>query len=294
MEVKRLSMKDPRDNVRILAEKIDEADAILIGAGSGLSSAAGYDHYHWSGEMASELKEFKEYYGFTSPLAGFYHCYPSAETQWGYYSKYISFIRKAETGKPYYDLKQLTENKAFFVLTSNVDSLFSRIYPEENICLFQGDFRYFQCSQPCHDRIHDNSALTDEMLKAMQGVSVPTELLPRCPECGRLMVPWVRDDSFLEGNAWKRGIENYRRFLREFLMERPGNKLLLLELGVGEMSPGIIKLPFWEIAAKNENVFYTCMNRIPGSAPAQLEDRSLYINGDLGGSLSELRHQLNK
>ena len=139
-----------------LAERIDQADAVVIGGGSGLSSAAGYDHYHWSPALSEALAPFREQYGFTSPLAGFYHCFSSYGEQWGYYSQYIRFMWEAPTGQLYLDLQALVADKSVFVLTTNVDQQFFRVFPQKQICAFQGDFSYCQCSQPCRDDIGEN------------------------------------------------------------------------------------------------------------------------------------------
>lgn len=247
--------------IRELAERIDRADAIVIGGGSGLSSAAGYDHYHWSPALSEALAPFREHYGFSSPLAGFYHCFSSYEEQWWYYSQYIRFMWDAPTGPTYLDLRALVADKPTFVLTTNVDRQFFRVFPPEQICAFQGDFGYCQYSQPCRDDIWENREMVEELTDRLEGVHLPNEAVPRCPDCGRVLAPWVRDDTFLEGRAWKAQVDRYHAFLRRWLLEEAGKNVLLLELGVGEMTPSVIKLPFWELAARNENVFYACLNR---------------------------------
>ena len=277
--------------VRELAERIDQADAVVIGGGSGLSSAAGYDHYHWSPALSEALAPFREWYGFTSPLAGFYHCFSSYGEQWGYYSQYIRFLWEAPTGQPYLDLQALVADKPAFVLTTNVDRQFFRVFPEEQICAFQGDFGYCQCSQPCRDAIWENHELVKELTGRLVGVRLPEDAVPRCPDCGRVLVPWVRDDTFLEGSAWKAQVERYHAFLRRWLLEQSGKNVLLLELGVGEMTPSIIKLPFWELTARNENVFYACLNRETSHAPEHLRECSLYLQGDLAEILPAIRRE---
>lgn len=272
-----------------LVRQIHRADAILIGGGSGLSSAAGYDHYHWSPALSRPLKTFRAYYGFTSPFAGFYHCFSSYGEQWGYYSQYIRAMWEAPTGQPYLDLKEIVDGKPVFVLTTNVDGQFSRVFPKEKICTFQGDFGYCQCSQPCQDKLWENRELVERLTRRLQGVRLPEREVPRCPDCGRILVPWVRDDTFLEGSAWQQNLTRYHDFLRHWLLEQPGKRLLLLELGVGEMTPGIIKLPFWELTAKNEGVFYACLNQAASGAPEHLRERSLSIQGDLAETLAALR-----
>lgn len=276
-----------------LAERTIQADAIVIGGGSGLSSAAGYDHYHWSPALAEALTPFRDHYGFASPLAGFYHCFSSYGEQWGYYSQYIRFMWDAPTGQPYLDLAKITARKPTFVLTTNVDRQFFRVFPEEQICAFQGDFGYCQCSQPCGDRIWENRELVTALTRHLDGVRMPEEAVPRCPDCGRVIVPWVRDDTFLEGRFWQESLARYHGFLKHWLIEQQNKKVLLLELGVGEMTPSIIKLPFWELTARNENVFYACLNREDSHAPEHLRGRSLYLQGDLAELLNMLRQKLS-
>ena len=286
--------KTVQRSIRQLADQIIKADAIVIGGGSGLSAAAGYDHYHWSAALSNALSDFREHYGFRSPWDGFYYCFSSYEEQWGYYSRYIRFMQEAPVGKPYLDLKEIVKGKPVFVLTTNADGQFFRVFPRENVCAFQGDFSFCQCSQPCRDEVIPNGEMIQEMTEHLDGVRIPAELVPRCPECGRVLVPWVRDDAFLEGKVWKDSVERYHRFLRQWLLEQRGKHLLLLELGVGEMTPAVIKLPFWEMTAKNPGAFYACLNQKESSAPAHLKDKSLYISGDLAEVLPLLGEALRE
>ena len=177
------------------------------------------------------------------------------------------------------------------MLTTNVDQQFFRVFPKKQICAFQGDFSYCQCSQPCLDDIWENSELVKKLTGYLVGVRLPEEAVPRCLDCGRVLVPWVRDDTFLEGTLWQDNLHRYHRFLRRWIMDQTDKKVLLLELGVGEMTPSIIKLPFWELTAKNENVFYACLNREASHRPEHLRGRSLYLQGDLAETLAALRQE---
>lgn len=284
--------REQKETLARLAEEIRRADAIVIGGGSGLSSASGFDHYHWSPALTVPLERFREYYGFTSPFAGFYHCYSSYGEQWGYYSQYIRAMQEAPTGQPYRDLQAIVAGKPVFVLTTNVDGQFARVLPWEQICAFQGDYSFCQCSQPCEDRLWDSRELVARLTPRLDGVRLPEDQVPRCPRCGRILVPWVRDDTFLEGHAWRQSLDRYHDFLRHWLLEQTGKRVLLLELGVGEMTPSIIKLPFWELTAKNEGVFYACLNRDASHTPAHLAGRSLYLAGDLAETLAALRQRV--
>ena len=273
------------ESIRTTAELIRHADAVLVGAGSGLSSAAGYNHYHRNAVFEANFHDFEEAYGIQSLFQGFYYIYSKPEQQWGFYSRYIKFMEDAPAGQPYIDLVEILKDKEYFILTTNCDIQIPKVFPEDRICQFQGDFRYFQCSQPCHDKLYESHDLVSAMLDNMEGLEVPAEWIPRCPECGWKMVPWVQDNTFLQGEAWQTAYQRYEDFVRKY----QGKKLLLLELGVGEMTPSIIKLPFWELTAKNENVFYACLNREASHRPEHLRGRSLYLQGDLAETLAALR-----
>ena len=273
------------ESIRTTAELIRHADAVLVGAGSGLSSAAGYNHYHRNAVFEANFHDFEEAYGIQSLFHGFYYIYSKPEQQWGFYSRYIKFMEDAPAGQPYIDLVEILKDKEYFILTTNCDIQIPKVFPEDRICQFQGDFRYFQCSQPCHDKLYESHDLVSAMLDNMEGLEVPAEWIPRCPECGWKMVPWVQDNTFLQGEAWQTAYQKYEDFVRKY----QGKKLLLLELGVGEMTPSIIKLPFWELIAKNENVFYACLNREASHSPEHLLGRSLYLQGDLAETLAALR-----
>lgn len=271
-----------------LTEQIRQADAIVVGGGSGLSSAGGYDYYHWSPALLEALRPFYDYYSFKSPFESFYHCFSTPEEQWAYYAAYIHAIRQFPTGQPYLDLQEILKDKSFFVLTTNVDMQFHKVFPPEQICAFQGDFAFFQCGQPCHDAIYDNQEIVEQLYDNTTNLKVPTELIPRCPKCGWKMVPWVRDDTFLEGTEWKKAVKQYYAFLQQWLIDKPDSRVLLLELGVGEMTPNIIKIPFWEMTAKNKNVSYICINQKPSTVPAHISDRSMYLSGDIKTVLHDI------
>lgn len=228
------------ESIKTAAELLRQADAVLVGAGSGLSSAAGYNHYHHNAVFEENFHDFEEAYGIQNLFQGFYHVYSKPERQWGFYSRYIKFMEEAPVGQPYIDLLEILREKEYFILTTNCDIQIPKIFPEERICQFQGDFRYFQCSQPCHDKLYENHGLVEDMLGGMNGLEVPSERIPRCPVCGWKMVPWVQDNTFLQGEAWKTAYLGYENFVRK----NQDKKLLLLELGVGDMTPSVIKLPF--------------------------------------------------
>ena len=271
-----------------LAEKIGKSDAVVIGAGSGLSSAAGFDHYHKNEWFTEQFAAFEETYGFQNLFEGFYHVYNTPEEEWGFVSKYIELMYDAPPGQPYLDLYEIVKEKSYFVLTSNADMQCSKTFPEDRICLFQGDFRFFQCSQPCHDQVYDNRNLIDAMMELRDGLKILPEAVPRCPECGRRMIPWVRDYEFLEGMFWKDGVRRYQEFLQEHLLRRK-EQVLFLELGVGDMTPSVIRLPFWDMVKNNENTFYASVNIDKVEEPEHIKERAIAVSADIGAVLRKIR-----
>lgn len=282
------------EQIKRLIEKINIADAIVIGGGSGISSAAGYNHYHSKSIIEDKFSQFEKKYGFNSLFDAYYYLYSTHEERWVFFSQYIKFMYEASPGQPYLDLYEILKNKPYFILTTNIDMQFSKVFQEEKICLLQGDFRYFQCSQPCHDKLYENKDIIDKMDKNLMETKVPLELIPRCQKCGRIMMPWVRDYEFLEGEFWKDGVSRYQNFLKEHLEESKDKNVLFLELGVGDMTPSIIKLPFWEMTYNFKNTFYVSINKERYSSPEHLRERAMVISEDIGKVLHEVRIRIQE
>lgn len=285
---KRLSAEEYNKQIKEIAEIIKNADAVVVGGGSGVSSAAGYNHYHRTPLFDKYFSNFEEAYGFTSMLDGYYYLYSTNEERWAYYSQYIKFMYEAETGKPYTNLYEILKDKEYFIITTNVDMQFSRVFPEDKICLFQGDSRYFQCSQPCHDKLYDNKELIYEMNKNIEGTRIPSELVPRCPECGRVMIPWVRDYEFLEGQFWKDGKDRYEEFLNKY----KDSNIVFLELGVGDMTPSVIKLPFWQMTFDLPKASMVTVDRAKAEAPEHIKDKCIACNLDIAEFTEMLKKEL--
>lgn len=273
--------------VEIVREWLQEADAVLVGAGSGMSSAAGYNHYHYNEVFREGFSDFEEAYGIRSLFQGFYHVYSDPAQQWGFYSRYIRFMEEAPPGQPYLDLRRALEGKEYFILTTNCDMQLPKVFPEERFCQFQGDFRYLQCCQPCHDKVYESRGFVSKMLESMRRLRVREELIPRCPECGRMMVPWVQDDTFLQGEAWKKEYVKYEEFVKKWSRK----KLLLLELGVGDMTPSVIKYPFWNMTEKLPDTRLVTVNLEGSDVPEYLRERSLHVKEDLSVILEKLTEE---
>lgn len=272
-------------SIEMVANLIDQADAVLVGVGSGLSSAAGYNHYHHNKIFEKHFHDFEKAYGIQNLFQGFYYVYSKPEQQWGFYSRYIRFMEEAPAGQPYHDLYEILKDKEYFILTTNCDIQIPKVFPEDRICQFQGDFRYFQCSQPCHDKLYESHNLVASMLMHMNNLEVPAEWIPRCPECGWKMMPWVQDNTFLQGEAWQIAYQRYEDFVKKY----HNKKLLLLELGVGDMTPSVIKLPFWDMTAKFTDTYLVTINLETTSVPEHLKGKYLTICDDLARFLKEIK-----
>ena len=279
------STGDYSQKIEQLKAELQGADAILIGAGSGLSTSAGLTY---GGErFLKYFSDFHEKYGITDMYSGGFYPFSSLEEYWAWWSRHIYYNRYDVTlGKPYADLLDLVKDKNYFILTTNVDHQFQLAgFDKARLFYTQGDYGLWQCSEPCHQVTYDNEATVRRMVAEQADMRVPTELIPRCPKCGRPMTMNLRcDDRFAEDEGWHRAAERYESFLRA----RRGQKLLFLELGVGYNTPVIIKYPFWRMTAANPRAVYACLNLGQAAAPREIQKQSICIDGDIGAVLAGL------
>ena len=272
------------DNIQRLKKAIDEADAIVIGAGAGLSTSAGFTY---SGERFEKyFSDFGEKYGFNDMYSGGFYQYETPEEMWAYWSRYIYINRYMDAPKPMYEnLLELVKDKDYFVITTNEDHIFQKAgFDKERLFYTQGDYGLFQCSEPCTPVTYDNEEMVRSMVERQSDMRIPSELIPKCPNCGKPLTMNLRsDDKFVEDEGWDRAAERYNQFLRT----RKG-KILYLELGVGSNTPVIIKFPFWTMTYDNPDAVYCCLNYNEAFAPEQIAGQSICINGDVGEVLKEL------
>ncbi len=268
-----------------LKAALQDCDAIVIGAGSGLSTAAGFTY---TGERFEQhFSDFAQKYGIQDMYSGGFYPFPTQEAFWAYWSRYIYINRYQDAPKPVYDdLLKLVQDKDYFVITTNVDHCFQKAgFDKKRLFYTQGDYGLFQCSEPCCQETFDNEAVIREMVKRQENMKIPTELLPTCPHCGKPLTMNLRSDNkFVEDEGWHRAAERYENFLRT----RAGQKILFLEFGVGYNTPVIIKYPFWQMTAKNPNATYVCINQGQAVCPQEIERQSVCINADIGQVLQSL------
>lgn len=298
---------------------IEDAQAIVVGAGAGLSTSAGFTYS--GGRFEKYFSDFEEKYGFHDMYSGGFYPYKTLEEHWAYWSRYIMINRYMDAPLPLYEeVLHLVQNKNYFVITTNVDHCFQKAgIDKKRLFYTQGDYGLFQCSKPCHHKeTYDNEEAVRAMWKSqglaeLEGgaddragevetgglaskehkafitketkMSIPSELLPKCPKCGRQMSMNLRsDETFVEDKGWHEAAGRYQNFLDE----NKDKKVLFLELGVGGNTPGIIKYPFWRMTYENPKASYICINKGEAVVPKEIEKQSLCVNNDIGEVLEGL------
>ena len=279
------STKNCSEPMERLKAAMQDCDAVVIGAGAGLSTSAGFVY---SGERFEQhFSDFARKYGIRDMYSGGFYPFPTQEEFWAYWSRYIYINRYQDAPKPVYnDLLKLVQDKDYFVITTNVDHCFQKAgFDKKRLFYTQGDYGLFQCSEPCCQETFENETAIREMVKRQENMKVPTELLPTCPHCGKPLTMNLRSDNkFVEDKGWHRAAERYENFLRT----RAGGKILFLELGVGYNTPVIIKYPFWQMTAKNPNAIYACINQGQAMCPREIQQQAICIDADIGSALREL------
>lgn len=285
-----------------LKKEIETADAIIIGAGAGLSTSAGFTY---SGERFMQyFFDFAAEYGIRDMYSGGFYPFPDRETYWAWWARHIYYNRYIDAPKPVYaKLLELVKEKEYFVITTNVDHQFQKAgFDKRRLFYTQGDYGLFQSVNPSIRKTYDNEAW---VIKAMetQGfvkdsdcvfqvpknkeltMKIPTDLIPKCPDDGSDMTTNLRaDNSFVEDQGWHKASSAYADFLRR----HKNLHVLYLELGVGGNTPGIIKYPFWQMTADNPRAVYACINYGEAYVPEEIAKCSICINADIGEMLRQL------
>lgn len=279
------STKDYSFEINRLKNEIKTADAIVIGAGAGLSTAAGFTY---NGERFEKyFSDFIEKYNFRDMYSGGFYPFASLEEHWAYWSRYIYINRYMDVDNGVYKrLFELVKDKDYFVLTTNVDHQFQKAgFDKHRLFYTQGDYGLFQCSEPCCQETYDNEECVKDMLEFQEDMRVPTELIPRCPKCGKPMTMNLRsDNTFVQDKGWYRAAKRYEEFLRR----HENLHILFLELGVGYNTPAIIKYPFWQMTVKNPKAVYTCINSGEAFCPELLKRQAVCINKNINEILKKI------
>ena len=294
-------LRNMGSETRRLQEALQQADAVIIGAGAGLSTSAGFTY---DGERFQRyFSDFEAKYGFHDMYSGGFYPFETLEEHWAYWSRFIFLNRYSDPPKPVYQkLLQLVKDKDYFVLTTNVDHCFQKAgFDKHRLFYTQGDYGLWQCSKPCHHKTYDNQEVVRRMVAAQgfrvtaQGLklpagaaprmAVPADLVPHCPRCGEPMSMNLRaDDTFVEDEGWHQAAQRYSDFLRRHQHMR----VLFLEAAVGFNTPTIVKYSFWRMVCEWEDAVYACLNYGEAFAPDEIKKKSICIDGDIGTILNQL------
>ncbi|MBS6676872.1 MAG: Sir2 silent information regulator family NAD-dependent deacetylase [Clostridiales bacterium] len=274
------------EKIRKMKKALEEAETVVIGAGAGLSTSAGFAY---TGErFQAYFSDFEEKYGFHDMYSGGFYPYKTLEEYWAYWSRYIYLNRYMDPPRSVYEeLLELVKDKDYFVLTTNVDHCFQKAgFEKERLFYTQGDYGLFQCSEPCCQETWDNEEIIGEMIRRQEHMKISSDLVPYCSHCGKPLTMNLRaDDTFVQDEGWYQASQRYSRFLNE----HQNKKILFLELGVGYNTPGIIKYPFWQMTYQNPEATYACINYGDAAAPREIAERSICIDGDIGEVLEKLK-----
>lgn len=277
--------KDYETQIAQAVKVIGEADYILIGAGAGLSAAAGLTY---SGKRFTDnFPEFIEKYGMTDMYSAGFYPFPNEEAKWGYWSKHVYINRLEPPALELYQiLYELVKDKSYFVLTTNADHQFYKAgFGENHIFATQGDYGYIQCLRGCHRKVYEDEKMILQMHQARKECLVPSYMVPKCPVCGGPMTMNLRcDQYFVEDDAWHKAEKNFGRFLAEC----EDKKTVLFELGVGFNTPTIVRFPFEHLASKKRNMTLIRLNRDEAIVPESLGERAIGINTDMQKSVEDI------
>ena len=291
------------EQIERLRREIREADAVVIGAGAGLSTAAGFTY---SGERFHRyFRDFEEKFGIADMYSGGFYPFPEEEIRWAWWARHIYYNRYVDAPEPVYTgLLKLVEEKDYFVITTNVDHQFQRAgFDKKRLFYTQGDYGLFQPLGGKDDRTWDNEEWVMDAMEAQGFVKdedgifqmpadgnvsmrIPSDLIPVDPVTGGPVTMNLRaDDTFVEDDGWRKASAAYADFLRR----HSGMRVLYMEIGVGHNTPVIIKYPFWQMTKENSKATYACLSRSDPYCPKPIEKQSVCIDGDFMETLKELQ-----
>ncbi|MDD4370170.1 MAG: NAD-dependent protein deacetylase [Anaerostipes sp.] len=290
-----LSKKTPliyEEQIQKVADKVKEAECIIVGGASGLSAAGGGDFYYE--DTPSFREHFGKYakkYGFKGAFSGMMYRFSTREEYWGYLATFLNATQNAPVRKPYQDLDMILQGKDFHILTTNQDTQFVKMYPEDKVSEIQGDHRFFQCSNCCTDDTWDAILPVKQMMEAMgENTSVSTELIPHCPHCGAEAFPWVRGyGNFLQGKKY----DNEYQKISKYIQKNMDKKILFIELGVGRITPMFIQEPFWYLTENMKDAYYISVNAQYDFLPKQIEEKGMSILGDIAKVLEAVKDRMS-
>lgn len=275
-------------NSRIIQAKqaIEQADYIVIGAGAGLSTAAGL---LYSGEkFKKDFKEFIEKYHFEDLYSASFYNFKTQEEKWAFFAKMIKLNRYNETPlKLYQELYEIVKNKEYFVLSTNVDGQFYNSgFDRKKVFEIQGDYSYLQCENACHNKLYNNKELVEKWIHNTKNCKIPSNLIMKCPVCGGNMDMNLRkDENFVQDEHWYEMSQRYDEFLNKI----QNKNVVLLEIGVGFNTPGIIRFPFEQMTANNVKTTLIRINKDYPLPMLEIRNRTISFDEDTNKIIEDLK-----
>ena len=279
-------MTDFQKRIDKAKKLIEKADCVIIGAGAGLSTAAGFEY---SGQIFDKyFSDFKEKYGFNDMYSGGFYPFKTQEEKWAYWSRYVYLNRyKNKDNKLYKKLLDFVQSKDYFVITTNVDHQFQLAgFDKNRLFYMQGDYGLFQCSLPCHNKTYDNEKQILNMIEKQKDMKILASLIPKCPVCGRDMEMNLRsDERFVQDEGWYQ----HARLYSDFIGKSNDKFRVLIEIGVGYNTPSIIKFPFEQMTFYNEKTYLIRINKEYATCPREIRDKTILFNEDVEMILNNLK-----
>lgn len=280
-------MNDFKERISLAEERISQAEAVVIGAGAGLSAAAGLDYS--GSEFRKEFSDYIRKYGFSDLYTSSFHDFPTEEERWARWARHIDFIRFRPGAMPLYkELYDLVKDKNYFVITTNVDSQFRKAgFDNDKIFEVQGDYGLMQCAVGCHPQLYSDKSTVETILKHSHDLTVDTEYVPVCPVCGGNMDVHVRKSQyFVQDEAWHAAAERYEEFMSRYA---DNGRIVMFELGIGFNTPAIIRFPFERIAFQNPKATIIRLNSDYPEGPAETALRTISFTEDMDTVIKRLK-----
>ena len=272
-------------DLKKISRLLNRADAILIGAGEGLSESAGYQY---SGEKyEQDFKDYIDKYNFKDIYTSTFYQFETPEEKWAYWAKLLYFLYyENEKSELYRKILNIIKDKNYFVITTNTDGKFiQNDFDRDKVFEVLGSYSSFKCSKLCNKKLYDNETFVYKALTLTKDMKVPEEIIPRCPKCNEELTINIRNtDNFLEDELWKKSQKKYHDFLNKY----KGKKIVYLEFGVGFNTPEIIRFPFEQLTANNHNAKLIRINNKNAVVPEDIKDRSISVLGNISNTIDEI------
>lgn len=280
-------MEEYKVRLQQAKQAINNAEYILIGAGAGLSTAAGLEY---GGEsFQRDYKEFIKKYHFEDLYTASFYPFSSQEEKWAFWAKLIKLNRFREPLRLYQELLELVKDKNYFVITTNVDGQFETAgFNIEKIFAVQGDYRFLQCEKACHNKLYDNKEMVEEWLKHTENLKIPKQLVPKCPVCGGNMEMNLRKDAnFVQDENWYKQAQKYD----EFLYRIENKNVVLLEIGVGFNTPGIIRFPFEQMTYQHLKTILIRINKDYPMVRQEIQNKAISFDEDIHQIVADVKEK---